>query len=209
VSLAFQEVLDRLDKFLWKMAHGHAKNLRGVDPEDLHQEGIIKMYELYSSMNVEEAAMEAFTKIWSRSVKNRFLDFYRNQKGERNRIVLEFDFEDASQFMGEDGFTELYLQHYKEHLQYYVSEEAALLLEHLLYPTAAILHEHNIQNMRRTHLKEQGHNTNLSRKISHQLAGKCLGFSVKKTRLLICELQSTWKELRCHRPNWPLNAVSC
>ncbi len=184
-SSAFELALTKYDRLIWALSIRFGKGIEGMDVEDVVQEGRIKLFEILEQHGFRpESELAA---IFKKSLVNRILDLRRKTKAERDTIVL--DLEEVAQAMGDDGFSDLFLKHYQEHLATMVSPEAALLLENILNPSDAILEAHLVQTLRREHLKRQGFKVNVTRKLTHQLVGSMLGFSSSKTKRLMSQLQ--------------------
>lgn len=182
---AYDVALQKFDRLIWALAIRFGKGIEGMDIEDVVQEGRIKLLEILESHGFKpEAEVDA---LFKRSLVNRILDLRRKAKSEHDVVV---DLEDMSQVIGDDGFSELFLKHYQEHLASMVSPEAALLLNNLLDPSHDILLAFHAQTLRREHLQKQGFKVNVTHKLTHQLVGQVLGFSSSKTKRLITQLQA-------------------
>lgn len=198
MAQSFDVVVQRLDRYIWAMAHKFKTSVRGMDEQDLHQEGLILLYEVHSSAAYTGRPLEELDAIFKAALYNSYADFYRKGKRERNHFV-EVDLEIESEEWGVDGFTATYLAHYQEHLNKYLSADAAILLETLLHPTPAVYHLHHIQRMRRQTVHQQGvMQSKVPTKITQIVVGQALGFSPSKTKLLTRELQQAWREYGCN-----------
>lgn len=188
----FEEALCRLDRYIWYMAHRFGTSIKGQEIEDLHQEGTIKLYEIYSSERYTGKQANELDAIFKISLNNMLKDLYTKSKRHSQVIVpMEGDLE----FPGYsyDAFADVYLAYHKDALSRQLSLDSVRLLEALLDPTPAIYHMYNITVMRRKALKSQGMNVRVPAKITHEIVGYVLGFSLTKTKNLIRELKEVWK----------------
>lgn len=206
--IPFDDAVQQFDKYIWALSHRFAAKMRGLDAADLHQEGLIKLYEIYTSPAHSDKTDMEVIKLFKTALVHRFIDIQREQHL-HDVVMVTVDLEIISQTFGEDAFADLQLHYCKEYLESFVSEDAKLLLEHLINPTPAVLHMFNIQTMRREHLKKQGIKTLTTRKITHQLVGQVLGFSASKTKALVRELQHACREHLCLAPSFKLNTATC
>lgn len=189
----FEEVLLRLDKHIWYMAHRFGTSIKGQDIEDLHQEGVIKLYEIYSSPKYHGRTSEQLDSIFKGALRNRLRDLYSTEK----HTMLAYSDEsidDLADIHVFDAFLDIYLAYHKKHLSSKLSRDAVHLLDLLLEPTPAVYHMFNIQVMRRRALQLQGQNVRIPTKITHQLVGSVLGFESSKTKKLLKELQKVWRK---------------
>jgi hypothetical protein len=182
--------------------------MRGVEASDLHQEGLLKLYEVYTSAQYAGKPLDELDAIFKTALRNVFLDHYERDNRERRVLSDDVDLEVISEVWGYDAFAEAYLLHYQDHLSKLVSPDAAVLLDALLHPTPAIYHMFDIQRMRREALQSQGFNARVPKKLTHLLVGRVLGFSTSKTKALVRELQYTWRN-ECQLHNYNLNAAMC
>lgn len=181
---AYEVALNKFDRLIWALAIRFGKGIEGMDIEDVVQEGRIKLLEILEVHGFKpEAEVDA---LFKRSLVNRILDLRRKVKPEHDVVI---DLEDMSTLVGDDGFSELFLKHYQEHLASMVTPEAALLLTNLLDPSQDIIMAFRAQTLRREHLQKQGFKVNVTHKLTHQLVGQVLGFSSSKTKRLITQLQ--------------------
>ena len=206
--ISCDEAMVAFDKYIWALSYRFSKKLRGCDPSDLHQEGLIKLYEVYTSAANLNKPDSELSKILKTSLVHRFIDIQREQRIQDQHLDT-IDLELISRTFGCDAFEELHFQYCKEYLSGFVSPEAVRLLESLLEPTPGVMRAFNLQCMRREHIKQQGIKTLTTRKISHQLVGHTLGFSIGKTKLLIHELQQAFQEHMCSAYSYKLNKVMC
>lgn len=211
----FNHAMERMDKYIWSLAHKFGKNLHGMDVKDLHQEGLIKLYEIYTSSKYAGKPVEELDAIFAVSLKNAFSDLATKAGNVLSRhssldewLAPDSTVEVDLSVIAFDAFEDVYLRHYQEHLSHFVSPEAAILLDALLNPTPAVLHLQNIQNMRRAHIQRQGFNVHINKKIPNQITGLALGFSPSKTKALIRELQLAWRTV-CQTNSLKLNAAMC
>lgn len=202
------EAIKKFDKYVWAVAHKFARNLRGYDVCDLHQEGLIKLYEVYTSAANSGKPDAELDKIFKTSLSHRFIDIQREQFLQDHYLVT-MDLEEATLWYGEDAFAELNLRYCQEYLAHFVSSDAALLLDLLVEPSTELLLEFQLQTMRREHIKQQGFKTLITNKIPHRLAGKTLGFGLSKTKNLIRELQHAFMEHMCSAHSYKLNKAMC
>lgn len=206
--LKFDEVADRLDKYIWYMAHRAVSSSRinGMDVSDLHQTGLIKLYELYSNPKYSGKPVAEFDAIFKRALFNAFADVYAHSN-EEGRHVIQIDLNDISEEWGYSAFDEAYLKHYQVHLETLISHDAAVLLEHLLNPTPAVYHMHNIQRMRREALQRQGKAARVPQKLTQAIVGQTIGFSASKTKALIREIRNAWGT-QCRMYSWRQSAAT-
>lgn len=206
--VSFDEAVQKFDRYIWALAHRFAGNMRACDPSDLHQEGLIKLYEVHTAAANRGKSDDELGKLFKKSLVNTLIDMRRKQHTQDVNVVT-VDLEVISQMFGEDAFAELQLQYCRDYISHFVSPEAAVLLANLLDPSPAVLHSFKIQQLRRAHIRRQGFNTLVTRKITHQLVGQVLGFSPSRTKALIRELQVACLEHLCLVPSCKLNAAMC
>ena len=204
----FDEAVQTFDKYIWALSHRFAGKMRGCDPADLHQEGLIKLYEVYTSATHGHKADAELAKVFKTALVHRFIDIQREQNLQ-DQLMVVVDLEVISQTFGEDAFADLQLQYCKEYLGHFVSDDAQRLLDMLLDPSPAVLRQFHIQTLRKEHIKRQGIKTLTTKKITQQLVGQVLGFSASKTKALIRELQQACREHLCLVPSYKLNAAMC
>jgi DNA-directed RNA polymerase specialized sigma24 family protein len=185
-------IVSRLDRYIWALSYKFAPLLISMEPCDLHQEGLIKLYEVYMSAQYGNKSGSELDAIFRQIVRNTFLDMVKTAKNHRP-INMELNLEAVSNSWGYDGFHEVFLKYYQDFLGTKVSPEAARLLDELLNPSPAVYHMFNIQRMRRTALKQQGRDVRVPTRITNALIGKVLGFHPSKTKALVAELQRVWR----------------
>lgn len=203
-----ETAIQAFDKYIWALAHRFARGMRGVDPEDLHQEGLITLYEIYTSSVHSHLSDDERDALVNKSIVNRFIDIKRHQFLQDQQFAV-IDLDVASQFYGEDAFGELNLQYCQEYLAHFVSVDAAKVLDLLIQPSPELVWEFQLQTMRRAHIQRQGLPTQVTTRIPHWLVGKVLGFGESKTKNLIRELRQAFREHMCSTLNYKLNAVMC
>lgn len=198
----FPQALTRLDKYIWYMSHRFESSMRGMEVSDLHQEGLIKLYEVYSSAEYADKPFAELDAIFKAALYNTFTDLYHRSKRESGTFI-DVDLEVIAEEWGIDGFNATYLAHYQAHLNQFLSTDAAVLLDTLLHPTPAVYHLANIQRMRRQALQGQGRTMRVPTKLTQSVVGSALGFSEPKTKALIRELQQTWRVHGCQNNCMP------
>lgn len=181
-----------MDRYIWYMAHRFGTSVRDQDIEDLHQEGTIKLYEIYTSDRYTGKDPGELDVIFKRALSNMLKDIYSISK---RKFQMFVQMDEDSEFPGHsyDAFAEVYLAYYKNALEAQLSDDSIRLLEVLLEPTPAVYHMYNITVMRRKALQSQGMNVRVPTKITHEIVGQALGFSLAKTKNLIRELKEVWK----------------
>lgn len=198
-------LLDLMERYIWKLAHNYASTTPGQEPADFFQEGVITLMRVYQAHGTKP--QDELVKIFKTSLVHQFISIYRQHVSSKQTVTL--DLEAVTSTMSEDAFNDLYMQHYTEHLQSVVSPDAARLLAQLLDPDPALVRMHSITMTRRQHLRAQGIPTCVAKKITHQLAGHYLGFSLSRTKRLIAELQRAWKEMQCYPTSPVQSAAMC
>lgn len=205
--ISFNEAVQEFDSYIWALAHRFSTKLRGYDASDLHQEGLIKLYELFCEKN-EGKTDEHMERLLKRALVNRFIDIRRDQ-AQQDYMMTTINLDWISEEVGEDAFADLQLQYHQEYLAHFVSADAQRLLMALIEPPQEAYEQFMIQNLRRQHIKAQGFRTSVGNKITHNLIGQVLGFPVHKTKALIHELQLAYREHLCSVPSYKLNAATC
>ncbi len=195
---------ERLDRYTWYMSHRLVQSVVGMDADDFHQIGLIKLYELCGKYG--DKPNNEFDAIYKRALFNAFMDICSKSNDER-AVVVQVDLETVTDSWGYDAFEEAYLRHYQQHLEKFISEDAAVLLEFLLNPTPAVYHMHNIQRMRREALQRQGQQVRVPQKLTQTLVGKTIGFSASKTKALLREIRTAWAQ-HCQSTNWKPSAAT-
>jgi len=188
----FDVALKRLEKHIWYMAHKFKVSIHGQEADDLFQEGVIKLYEIYTSARYKDKTGVVLDAIFRTSLYNMFRDMYRESRAEIAVIDVEVDVEKVTEVRGYDAFLDLYSDHCRDAFVEGLSSDAVNMLELLLNPTPAVYHLHNIQRMRREHLRSQGMTVRIPQKITHKLVGQVLGFTPSKTKRVMKELQLAW-----------------
>lgn len=191
--MEWDSVAAKLDRYIWALSHRFAPMLISVEPSDLHQEGLIKLYEVYESGQYGDRPVSELAAIFRQIVLNTFLDMVKSAKNQRP-LNMELDLEAISYSWGYDGFHDVWLRYYQDFLGTKISPEAARLLEELLNPSPAVYRMFNIQRMRRTAIKNQGLDVRVPTRITNALIGKVLGFHPSKTKVLMAELQRVWRK---------------
>lgn len=206
----FDEALKRLDKHIWYMCHRFEVSIYGQDVEDLRQEALIKLYEIYSSSRYAGKTTRELDVIFKKSLWNLLRDLYATGKTDFQMFTeLDVDVEGIAGTYGYDGFMDVYLAYYREDMAKTLSQRALNLLELLLNPTPAVYHMFNIHCMRVRALQSQGHNVRVPKKITHELVGSVLGYSIAVTKNLIRELQEVWSnQLQPMTTRFRLNAAT-
>lgn len=193
--IQFDEAHERLDRYIWHIAHkfnSSVANFPGMDAADFHQMGLIKLLELSRDSRYKSKTASEFDAIFKRSFFNKLLDLHQQNKTEM-RAVVTIDLEAEASLWGYDAFAEELLKHYQQHLEYFLSESAAVLLEYLLNPTPAIYHLHNIQRMRREALRMQGFTVHMPPgKLTPLFVGQALGLTKNRTNKLLREIRDAW-----------------
>lgn len=198
MSQPFDEAVKRLDRYVWAMAHKWKTSVRGMDEHDLHQEGLIVLYEVHSSTTYTGKPTDELDAIFKTCLHNAFADIYQRSKRERARVVEDVDVETME--WGVDGFNTTHLSHLQEHLAKYLSTDAVILLDTFLHPTPPVYHLHLIQKMRRQAVHQQGvMNCKVPTRITQAIVGQALGFSTSKTKGLSRELQQVWRDHGCRQ----------
>lgn len=191
--MEWDEVVAKIDRYIWALSYKFAPLLISMEPSDLHQDGLIMIYELFVSGQFADKPVGEQAAIFRTVVKNEFLNMVKKAKN-RKPINMELDLEAVSYMWGYDGFHEVWLRYYQDFLGTKVSPEAARLLEELLNPSPAVYRMLAITQMRRNALKIQGFNVRDRLKITNGLVGKVLGFHPSKTKALVAELQRAWRK---------------
>jgi len=189
--MEWEGIVERLDRYIWALSHKFAPLLISMEPCDLHQEGLIKLYEVYVSDQYQDKSGPELDAILRTIVRNTFIDMVNIAKSQKP-INMELDLEAISYSWGYDGFHDVFLRYYQEFLGTKVSPEASMLLDQLLNPSPAVYRMFNIQKMRRTALKNQGLDVRVPTKITNALVGRVLGFHPSKTKALVAELKKVW-----------------
>jgi DNA-binding Lrp family transcriptional regulator len=174
------------------MAHRYGKTIKGQEIDDLHQEGVIKLYEVYTSARYIGKSPQELDYIFKKSLSNMLKDIYASTRKD-SMLFVQIPIEELTDQYGYDAFLDVYLAYYKKSLSRNLSDDSLHLLDLLLEPTPAVYHMYNIQVMRRKALRMQGRDVHIPTKLTHQLIGSVLGFSLAKTKNLIRELQQAWK----------------
>lgn len=190
--MEWDEVVRLLDRYIWAQAHKFAPSMLSAEPCDLHQEGLMKLYEIHESGRYCGKSGTELAAIYRQIVTNTLWDMMKSSIN-RKSLNLALDLEAVSYSWGYDGFREVWLKYYQDFLGTKVSPEAARLLEELLNPSPAVYRMFNIQRMRRTALKNQGFDVRIPTRITNALIGKVLGFHPSKTKVLMAELQRVWR----------------
>lgn len=188
---SFEEALCRLDKHIWFIAHRFSETVKGQEVADLHQEGVILLYEIYSSARYSDKSPEELDAIFRSALKNLMKDIYFKSK-RANKLIDPVPIDDVLDDYGYEPFLDVYVAHYKKALTRKLSNDAVRLLDLLLEPTPAVYHMFNIMVMRRKTIRAQGRTVRIPTKITHEIVGSVLGFSLPKTKNLIRELKEAW-----------------
>ena len=83
----FEEAVQKLDNYIWAMSHRFAFKLRGFDVSDLHQEGLIKLYEICTSASHGHKPELEIIKLFKTSLTHRFIDIQREQAIQDQHLV--------------------------------------------------------------------------------------------------------------------------
>lgn len=191
--MEWDKIVARLDKYIWALSYRFSPFMISMEPCDLYQEGLMRLYEVYTSGQYADRSGRKLDAIFRQIVKNTYLDMLKTAK-KRKPINMELDLEAISYNWGYDGFHEVFLKYYQDFLGTKVSPEAALLLDQLLNPSPAVYRMFDIQKMRRRALLLQGFDSRPPTKITNALVGRVLGFSENKTKILMAELQRAWRK---------------
>lgn len=200
----FEHASERLDRYIWFMSHRVTHPVCGMDRDDFHQTGLIKLYELCSDNRYNDKPVVEFDAIFKRSMFNAFMDAFA-KGSEETAVVVQVDLQEISDNWGYSAFDEEFLAHYQRHLESFISADAATLLEYMLNPTPAVYHMHNIQRMRRETLQQQGFPVRVPQKLTQTLVGQTIGFSASKTKALIREIRMAWTH--CQQNSWRPSVV--
>lgn len=196
----FDHASERLDRYIWFMSHRVNKPVCGMEADDFHQTGLIKLFELCLDTRYNDKPVAEFDAIFKRCLFNAFMDAF--SKGtEETTVMIQIDLQEISESWSYSAFDEECLSHYQQYLETLISADAAILLEYLLNPTPAVYHMHNIQRMRREALQRQGLSVRVPQKLTQTLVGQTIGFSASKTKALIREIRTAWT-LNCQRSAW-------
>ena len=190
---AFLKIRAQLSNVVFYYAHKYKNFTPGCEFDDLCQTGELKLLELFQSGAYKRLSEKELLSLLHTSLRNVMIDTLRGREV-IDHSSRRIDLEDASHLIGESGFEALYLQHLVDYLGYFVSDEARLLLQNLIQPSAEVIHEDLVKSLRREHLRRQGIRVSSIDKLTHNLVGSVLGFTNSKTKLLIRELQEAY----CH-----------
>ena len=189
---AFEDAFSRFDRLIAFVAMKYAGRLPGIEIQDLIQEGRIKLYTIYTSLDYADKPVEELDAIFKRALNNRLLDLVLRANKERaTRVHLDLDTIDSFH-LAVDGFSEIRHEHLRDHLKAQVSADAGKLLVALLDPPPSAVRSFQIRTMRRNKVRSQGRNTFVGRKIPHELIGCAVGFSSSQTKRLVRELQHAY-----------------
>lgn len=196
----FEEVLNRMDRYIWHWAHKFGPSVvTMMTVDDLHQEGLIKLYSIYCGAEYSGKDLNELDAIFKASLLNMYKDIYSKAKREKSLFShgeMELDIESVE--LGTDGFSATYLTYYLAHLSQFLSPRALALLEAFLHPTPAVYHLHHIQCMRRRAMqKQQGGSWRVPTKVTQTTVGHALGFEDWETKALVRELQAVWRQHPC------------
>jgi hypothetical protein len=199
--IRFDEASERLERYIRYMAHKLSKTYSGasrvmlfpaMDSDDFYQMGQLKLLELINDTRYQDKPIPEFDAIFKRSLFNHFMDMYKQFSLETTAVV-QIELDEESEMWGYDAFAEKYLRFYQLHLESIVSQDAAVLLDYLLFPTPAVYHVHNIQRMRREALRMQGFKVHMPPdKLTPFSVGRSLGLNKNRTSQLLRELRDAW-----------------
>lgn len=200
----FEDAIAQVDRLIWKISHRWAESIRGVEASDLHQEGLIRLYEVYTDSRYSLHNAATLKYIFLASLKNMFADMFDKSRTEA-KYIQQIDLQEESDKWGYEAFTDVYTAYLTQHLTRQLSDDAASLLELLLAPSPPVHRLHNLICMRRRALRLQGINVKIPGKISNETTGHALGFTKTKTKLLMRELRQAWKNDFQTRYNFKLS----
>lgn len=203
----FDQAVERLDRFIWFLSNRYAQGLQSMEAADLHQIGLMKVNDICSNPNYMFLPDRELDWTIKRSLHNLYIDTV-HKGADHRELVVYIDLQAlsvAEESFSYDAFEEVYVKHYQEHLAKIVSSDASALLEHMLNPTPAVYHMFNIMCMRRRALQGQGMKARIPTKLTQEIVGKTLGFSVNYTKCLIRELRQAWRT-EC-QSNWRQSEV--